>query len=217
MDGPSYYKTAIPEPWTILGLRLRPFALGHVLILHRFESPLVGDISTAISADLLFAVFVCSRTYENALDALNDPRLFDWIADWSRKLCRPNIQQRIGLAAPAAIDWPEKFKAFAQYMVEGSKYPAFSVSMEQRPAEMSIPLIQIVRCVLLSKTSLTETEIMNRPWGQALTDYITIRAMEGAVQIVDADAIQDAFKQAKELYEKLNPKAQDGVGSESTD
>lgn len=200
MDDSAYYRSAIPEPRTVLGLPLRPFCLGHLIILTRFESPILLDPATAISSDLLFAVFVCSRSYEDCLEALSSGEVFAWVADWSRQLTRPTFLQKIGLRPASSIDWAAKFKSFAEYVAEASKHPTFSVEDNGRIRSLAQPLPAIVRTTLLAKTSLSDKEILNRPWGLALTEYLTIRAMEGVIQLTDSDAIE-AARRAAEEYE----------------
>ena len=63
----DFYQAAVPDGWQILGVRLKPLSLGHLILLHRYESAfVVGGIPT--EADLVLSVLICSRTYEDAID-----------------------------------------------------------------------------------------------------------------------------------------------------
>ena len=63
----GFYQAAVPDGWQILGVRLRPLSLGHLILLHRHESAFVlGGIPEP--EDLVLSVLVCARTYEDALE-----------------------------------------------------------------------------------------------------------------------------------------------------
>jgi hypothetical protein len=58
----GFYQAAVPDGWQILGVRLKPLSLGHLILLHRYESAfVVGGLPTP--ADLVMSVLICSRTF----------------------------------------------------------------------------------------------------------------------------------------------------------
>ena len=202
MDGLAYYKAFTPEPWTILGLRLLPLSLGHIHLLHRFESAFVSDSEQPGIGDLILGCFICSRKYQDTLDALEDESLERFLSTWRSKLARPTILHKLRLRRPVLIDWPKKLTAFCDYIKAGSSYPSFQVA--DHPMEPSaLPMPAMVRAFLLAKTSLTDAELVDRPWGLCLWDYVIIRSFDGGIKLVDADEIADAFEEAKKLYERL--------------
>lgn len=202
MDGLAYYKAATPEPWTILGLRLHPFSLGHVHLLHRFESGFVNPDGAPGVGDLVLAIFICSRTYQETLEALENESLDRFLYSWGRKLSHPTWLHRMGLRRPIDVDWPAKLQSFAAYVREGSTHPAFS--FPDGPAQTSIaPLPLIVRSFLLKHTSLTDRDLWDRPWGLCLWDFITIRSFDGSVRLIDSDSVKEAYEAAKAFAEKL--------------
>ncbi len=79
-----------PTP-VVMGVRLRPFSLGHSVLLEAVESPYMSDAQSVDSGDLALAVWICSHTYEDASAALNsdDPRIkkafMRWGKRWSRR------------------------------------------------------------------------------------------------------------------------------------
>ena len=69
----DYYQAAVPDGWQILGVKLRPLSLGHLILLKRYGSAfVVGGIPT--EADLVLSVLICSRTYEEALELVESGR-----------------------------------------------------------------------------------------------------------------------------------------------
>ena len=69
----DYMGAVIPLPVRVIGTRLKPFSLGHVLILERLGCSFVcGGIPTV--GDLLLGIVVCSRDYSDALQAVDSWR-----------------------------------------------------------------------------------------------------------------------------------------------
>ena len=82
----DYHAAALPEPFTILGQRLTPFSLGHLLLLRRFDNAFVIPGGVPTIDDLAFAVFVCSQTFEEATEAIAEPDVHKRIEEWGRNL-----------------------------------------------------------------------------------------------------------------------------------
>jgi hypothetical protein len=67
----SIFRAAIPEPFVILGLKMKPFSLGHYITLRRHESAFVADTAgVATREDLIFACLVCSMEFDEFTDWL---------------------------------------------------------------------------------------------------------------------------------------------------
>jgi hypothetical protein len=58
----------------------------------------------------------------------------------------------------------------------------------------------------MTKTTLTESELMDRPWGLCLQDFIALQVMEGKCQIQDREEIENAQAVAAVLHEKFGSK-----------
>jgi len=84
----DFYSVAIPEPTTILGLRLRPFSLGHVLLLHRVKSSFVTEGEPQTLDDIALSVLLCALSYDDGCALLNrSKRSLDRLfIRWHRKL-----------------------------------------------------------------------------------------------------------------------------------
>ena len=61
----DYLHSIIPEPVTILGQDLRPFSLGHYLLLQRLECAFVCEDKEPLLGDLLLGLLVCGNTYRH--------------------------------------------------------------------------------------------------------------------------------------------------------
>lgn len=202
----EYFNAAIPEPWTILGLRLRPFGGGHLLLLQRLESGFVcgGNVDLA---DLVTSVFICSRTFEQARDALQDEDLPKIINRWHRKLIGPWWN-------PTIVNFPSKIGMFQEYITEGCRVPEYTSRGDG--GSINVPTVQFVKAFLMTKTSIGESEFYNRPWALSMWDVLTIQAMEGQITLTDENAIRDAQAVANRLAElvksgQLKPKKPHGT------
>lgn len=205
MDHGPYYRAAIPDPRRILGLKLRPFSLGHLLLLNRVESAFVTGQRPSYG-DLALSVFICSQKYEDGIEALDSDDLQPFMRKWQRKLCGEcGILYWIGLRKSKPIDLPEKCKAFSEYLKDGCAHPDFCWS-DENTKSIAAPIEQIVRVKLLASTNLTETEIMNRPWALSLWDYLTLKVFEGQIDFVDSDEIDEAQKMAEKIAERMKEK-----------
>jgi hypothetical protein len=129
----AFLKAAIPEPFVILGKRLRPFSLGHELLLQRFENGFaIGSDRMPTIDDLVFAVWICSQPYEDAIRSIQSPlmglrlRLWGW---------------RIGKA-----DLMDKFDLMLSYITEACQRPEVwsKESAGSTGREMGTPSIQFL-------------------------------------------------------------------------
>ena len=61
----------IPEAHCVLGTMVRPFSLGHHLLLTRIQSPFAGDWDVVCQPEqLALAVFLCAAPYREVLEAI---------------------------------------------------------------------------------------------------------------------------------------------------
>jgi len=185
----AYHFQAVPVPVRCLGTRLQPFTLGHQLLLERFNSPFVTG-GPAPFAELIFAVAVCSRPYAEAVAWLHSRR-----APWQMWLWG----KRILLAVSAGHDLIKSHQTFCRYLEDGSRGP--HVNFEPGDTkECGAPLVAMIKWHL-QKHGATETEALNKPWGQALWDY-AIGFTDGNHNEIVSEA---RFREVEELSKPLSP------------
>lgn len=196
----DFFTAAIPEPVTILGVRLRAFSLGHVLLLNRFGNAYGIGTAPALP-DLIQAVVICSQDYQSALADMDNPALPKWVSDWQRSIQPRNKfgirKSELGFSVPA------KLLEFAEYIRAGSTFPIFSVEDNKAGTKIDVPLVQSVKVCLQSKMGLSEDEVLNRPWGLCLWDYFTIHAIDGHCRITEIEDYSDLQKQADEFERRM--------------
>ena len=198
----DFYLAAVPEPVTLLGLRLRPYSLGHHLLLHRVESAFVTGGNVHYE-DLAISVFICAQPYAAALSSFNDATLPRFMRRWHRKLTGDVWWRRALRLKVRPVDLKEKTAAFSKYIDDGSRVPYYDVPADRVGANQ-IETVHAVQLALMAKTNLTESELLDRPWGRCLFDYIGLQAMEDKCTIRDKSAVDDALAIANRLVETLN-------------
>ena len=183
----GFYQAAVPDGWQILGVRLRPLSLGHLILLHRYDSAfVVGGLPTP--ADLVMSVLICSRTYEDALDLVESGQF---------KREAKKLEKALKLCG----DEEARCKWFVEYMEEGLDGPKLWTK-EKSGGTFGAPPEQTVKVGLMSQLGLSETEVLNRPFSLCLWDMATLAEMNGTLKIYsqrDAELKQ----QAEELEEAI--------------
>ena len=171
----SYIKAAIPEPHVILGRKLRPFCIGHYLILSRFDCAYVSETSANASReDLIFAVLVCSMRPKDFMAFVEDDGAEKAVKDWGKKV--------------GVFDFKEKSDAFQNYLAEHSQMPAFWI--EQDGQRSGAHWTQSVLLCLTSQLGYTREEAEEMPLTQAFHDYLKHAENNGAVRLMTPEELE---------------------------
>lgn len=183
----SYLKAAIPEPHRILGQRLKPFSLGHYLILSRFDSPFVSDEPNKVAVskdDLIFAVLVCAHEYEEFFDFINSPKHQAVIRRWGK--------------AVGPFELVPKINAFWQYFLEGTRLPKFWEEANGTPRPSGTHWSQAILVAITSRVGYTQHQALNQPFAKTVSDYLRFCETEGAVRLMTPEEIAMIEAQEKE-------------------
>ena len=200
---PDFFAAAYPEPWQVLGVKLRPFSLGHYLKLSRLGCAFVSSKEEhATLSDLLLAVVVCSMP--TTVDTEKDP-FWQWLArrsgGWRWRVY--SLCQRIKrkpVATPAEydaflwgkrvgqVDLPARVKMFTDYMEACSTSPPYVEEHQSTPPKASgAHWTQSVLSCLVAKGGYSMEEALNVPISRALSDFIKQAESDGAVRILPAE------------------------------
>lgn len=180
-----YLDAAYPRRFTICGIRMEPYSLGHKLLLGSVGSPFETNQRAGI-ADLAVALQICSRSYQQALHFIQSDSMRCMIERWLALFVSENSE----------CDWAEKFGLFREYIQAHSEQPVYSVDESKVGDPSGCPITQLVKVMLMREMHFSEAEILNRPWGLCLWDYTTLRELDGVVRIVDKEAEEKLLKQA---------------------
>lgn len=198
----------------ILGLKLRPFCLGHYFLMEKYKCAFIGEVGGEVGfSDLLIALLICSRTYEEFLEfeTLEDNSWLDRTSVW-KWLCkrfsfltyRPlslkqwckKWGQQIGKAAKRReINLIKEFKAFPLYMNEGIEEPAHDIEQDGdgNRAESGTHWTQNLLYVLTKELGYSQSEALNLPISRALADKYKWLEAEGVITI-NTEADKELFK-----------------------
>lgn len=169
----DYIKSAVPEPMAILGLRLRPFCIGHFNLLTRFNCSFVcGGLPTI--PDLTLGLLVCHQTFEEGYEFFAQPDWEKTVRKWQRRFVH-------GIFKPRVIDWPEKFLLFSDYLRDGGRRPKTHPPDDQ-PAgrELNAPWQEILMHGLWKiNPNWTESDLLNMPLSIAWMRFSTAQEIRG--------------------------------------
>ena len=201
----DFFAAAYPEPWQVLGVKLRPFSLGHYIKLSRLGCAFVSDKEEhATLSDLLLGIVVCSMP--NHVDQSRD-EFWQWLSrtegGWRWKLYKFGQWLRSKpVASPAEhdafvwgkqigeVDLPSKVKLFADYLDACSVSPAYVEENKDTPSKPSgAHWTQSVLSALVSKCGYTMEEALNVPISRELSDFIKQAESDGAVRILPPEAL----------------------------
>ena len=138
-----------PQP-RIIGVRMRPFALGHKLLLTQIDSAFVTRDRVPMFDDLIASAFICAHTWEE-----------------NQKLIRSTFKRWLtlkvwGLLA-GKFDIPQAQVDMMAYVLSGDDFPETEPpDNDQSVRELAAPPSARVY-VFLRGLGLTDSEAMNMP------------------------------------------------------
>ncbi len=179
-----YADAIIPTPYTILGVGLKPFSIGHYLLMARFNCAFATDTDTVASIpDLLLGLCICSRSYEDFLAFIEDEKgMAAWLDKWGRVI-RKQCKQ--------GEEMFEKFYLFKQYMAQGTVIPKYwneegADDGRQSGAHWS----QNVLNVLVSECGYSQSEAFNAPLARAFADFFKFAERNGLLTLMSEEEIE---------------------------
>ena len=162
-------RAANPEPPRCLGLRLRPYSLGHDIILTALDNALLQgkrDIN-----DLLIAVFICAQPHEA------------W-SKWCGSFWLPVFLRVWGLFL-RRCNWIESFAIFEDYLQQGRSCPEVNVPVRDQRNSPATPWQQRLKLFLVMKMGLTEADALARPLALSHEDWCAAGEMEGVLNLLN--------------------------------
>ncbi len=171
----AYFKAAIPEPYRILGLKLKPFSLGHYFLMRRFGNGFVGDETTNASReDLLLGILICSMRHDEFLKFIEQKDFIKQIKKWGKKA--------------GIFDLPSKAMLFRDYLKAAQEAPQFWIEQEDG-TESGGHWSQAVLTTLMGQLGYSRAEAMETPLAQALADFYKHAESLGIVRLMTDEEI----------------------------
>ena len=183
----DYLKAVLPHQARVLGQRLRPLTLGHVMVLTRHDSPFISGSSQPQFGDLCFAVWVCKRNWKQLLVGMGD-------SSFSRDV--------------RFLKWMGRFRnrnnailVFIQYLTLATKSPELFFSKVEGSKPTTMNNLHYMKIVMMSKLNKTHEAAMDTPFGEAIYDAAALGEGEGSCNFV-TDGQRDIVGVVKGLEEK---------------
>lgn len=190
-----YTRAMLPEPFTVLGCRLKPFCLGHYFLMNRFDCAFASDgiNNTCGIVDLLLAVTICSRTSDEFIAFVSDDKAFNaYMKKWSKHIQRSIVQNK--------LNFMESVLLFQKYMRDGVRLPAIDNENNDSNTKVSgAHWSQSVLSVLMSEYGCSEKEALNMPLSKALSDYCKFLEKNGSITFTSDEDLADIEAQRKAL------------------
>jgi len=188
-EAPEYINSLLPAGYTICGVRLRPFSLGSYILLLKSLSPFVdcNNPRMPIYEDLLYAVYVCSHTYEEGAELeYNIDKAKEWGKAFSEELYKEidRFQKETG----EKWDIESEYVGFAEYIRYQLRYPYYTV-LDNDGKSSGAHHIQNILLTATSHLGYTRQEALNGPIKALLYDYIWYAEKNGLVELFDEDQI----------------------------
>ena len=198
----DYFSAAYPEPWQIMGIRLRPFSLGHYIKLAQFKNAFVSEkTEVATFPDLIQGIAVCSMAShpdpmrDEFWQWWNQPAPYSIFAALCRKTPLTPAERDIvrwGRRVRKLDDWVEKAKMFAAYISTHSEPPGYWVTADDnKPGVKSgAHWVQSVISGLVSECGYTQIEALNVPVCKCLQDYLKAAENQGTIRLMPIDVLE---------------------------
>jgi len=184
MTADGYFQSAIPEPFRILGLELKPLSLGRYRLLKRHDCAFVADgPRNASTLDLIIGVLICSMRVDEFQEFMRSPEFGEQTKSWWHQ----------ALASSVDFNILEKIALFQRYIKTHSAFPDYwdeSESSQCSGAHWAFSLA----VTLKSELKWTEEEINEEPLCKALFEYFKWAESQGSIQLMTQSDIEEGKK-----------------------
>ena len=204
----NYSSASFPEPFQILGLKLKPLSLGRYRLLRHFEVAFVADhAATAGLIDLLIGVLICSMTCKEFIEFSASTEFRPAIAAWSRRINRlPFLvrwpwlyliweRSRFGKRwrARYSFDVFEKIALFQKFITDAAHIPPHT---EENRAGAgggnSSHWSRTIEIALRKELHWSDEEIAETSLNKAMEDYFQLAEMHGAIRLLTPEELAEA-------------------------
>lgn len=183
----TYVKSLIPEFYSLLGVKLRPFSLGHIFLMRRFGCKFSADDPNTMGGidDLLLGIAICCRSYEGFLEFIDDPVEFNkWCKKWG-KYIKKHVRKNKN------FNLIKQFHLFKEYMKSGIIIPKYwETQNTESSMESGSHWTQSVYNVLISDLGYNQTDALNIPVSKALNEYYKHLEKNGIINLMSDEELE---------------------------
>ncbi len=189
----GYSHAAVPEPYRILGLKLKPFCLGHYLLMKRFDCAFVspGEKRAGLP-DLILGLLICSMGYLDFLTFIESKGFEREISRWSHKVSPfpwlgkfPFIGK--WWRSKYSFNIVEKMGLFKAYVSNSSRQPSIWIEDDSEPSNSHWS--QSVFQVLRSHCGYSAEQALALPLTQAFSDFYKYAESLGVITFMSDEEV----------------------------
>jgi hypothetical protein len=186
----SFYECWVNADHFLLGRKLAPLCLRHLVFLHAIQSPLVlTDLPLSIQ-DLEIAAVICSTDEGEELAAL-DAKKLSWLQRASRWVWhRRNAKCDLAAAVQSFIAYQDDYLALPSMGTKPSK---------GKIASCPFDFLLMQAAGLILKTGWSEKEVFNLPVGKMVSLNLAFGYLETGETTVISEQESQAMEQLKDL------------------
>ena len=186
----------LPDKFVICGVELRPFCLGHFILLEHLNNPILNQEATDIALEdgmywFFLALLVCSFTYDDAVELLNNEDEFKRISDQFFTNLTRNLE--------VEADWNifSKMQLFKNYLRYYMDMPIYT---EETSADVTTPSGTDWKqnlFLIFKKLGYKEKDILNMNMKKMFFEWCSYAEAEGAIKVMnrmDIDRLQQLRK-----------------------
>lgn len=155
----EYASDCLPDRWTVLGVRLKPLLVGHLLLLERVQSPfLTGE--KIMESDLTQAVWICANSYSDGVAQLySKPTFNQKIWTWRKTLA---------CVFKKSTTEKESVK-LANYII-AARTPSKKILHDAEGEKTYAPFVMVLKRDLMSYWGYSSIEVLEMPLRQAMIE-----------------------------------------------
>ena len=178
-----FSNAVLPDKFIICGVELKPFCLGHYILLEHIGNPILNPDPVEVPKEdglywFFMALIVCSFSYEDAVTLLNDEQLFTEIS----KSFFDNLMKNMD----AEKDWNyftkiNLFKNYLQYYTQMPIYNEENASAESMIASGTDWKTNIY--LIFKKMGYDESKILNMNMKKLFFEWCSYAEAEGAIKV----------------------------------
>lgn len=201
----TYCQRIIPKVPTILGMKLLPLSLGHLLILQSENSIFLNEDFSQVKSDydliveLVLALMVCSATYDEIQIEKHNGTFQANAKEYITKLCGDldielnksfkadfkRILRKHKLIKSKYFNLNYQIRMFLDYLRDGQYYRKFEMadSNENDVCNNPIEGEESIKDILMSETTYTRKEILELPFNEIISAYQNYSYRQGVITI----------------------------------
>ena len=179
----NYDIALLPDKFNICSIELKPFSLGHILLLERFKNPLIAtteaeyDITNGLYY-FFHALLVCSMNYDENIRVMNDTETFE------------NVKKQLESAVEANMKsdphWNiyykvAEFKSYMTYYLDMPKYTYENKRSKSSPSGLDWKQNLFIT---FKKMGYKESEILNMNMKRIFYEWATEAENSGNIKVL---------------------------------